>query len=577
MFALAFRFPAGRYHATPWGRNVNEADVAWPPEPWRLLRALVAAYWRKGDRARWSEDDLGRLIDALAGTLPEYSLPAGAVHAHTRHYMPTGTLDKGRPKTTLVFDAFLRLPRGAPLVAAWPRVTLEPEPFAFAADLAGAIGYLGRAESWTECEALAEWDGEANCRPLDGSASGDPVRLLAPLGPDAYSTERQRILNEMKREILARAERTPTRRRVDAEVDKAPRSESAGAGGPGGAGDVDAEVDKALRSRGRQAHTLPERLVDALALDTADYQDRGWSRPPAAREVVYSRAPEAAPGTAARPAGRRRSSRIERDPPTVARFLLAGRPLPRIEDAVRIGELMRRAALAQFRWRRDAAKDRWIPLAPWEVSGRDADGKPLRDPSHRHAFWLPEDADGDGWIDHVSVCVAGGMNREVQAALDRITRLWLAPKRTSEEVDAEPGGVKEWRLALEGFGRPADFAGGARIFGASRRWRSVTPFLASGRLKATGYPGEVRRLLKRRGLAADAVEVTPRKEIDVGGTARRAVHFHRFRSRGREAQPDAAGALLEITLPESVEGPLALGYGSHFGLGLFAAAGGERR
>ena len=548
MFALVFRFPAGRYHATPWGRNVNEADVAWPPEPWRLLRALVAAYWRKGDRARWSEDDLALLIDALAGALPEYSLPAGAVHAHTRHYMPTGTLDKGRPKTTLVFDAFLRLPRGVSLVASWPRVTLGPDAFAFAADLARAVGYLGRAESWTECEALAEWDGEANCRPLDGSPAGDPVRLLAPRTPEAYSTERQRILNEMKREILARAERTPTRR-------------------------VDAEVDKALRSRGRQAHTLPERLVDALVLDTADYQDRGWSRPPAAREVVYSRATAVAPGTAARSARRGRPSRTARDLPTVARFLLAGRPLPRIEDAVRIGELMRRAALAQFGWRKDEAKDRWIPLAPGEVSGRDADGKPLQDPFHRHAFWLPEDADGDGWIDHVSVCVAGGMRREVQAALDRITRLWLAPKQTSEEVDAEPGGVREWRLALEGFGRPADFAGGARIFGASRRWRSVTPFLASGHLKAAGYPGEVRRLLKRRGLAADAVEVTPRREIDVGGTARRAVHFHRFRSRGREAQPDAAGALLEITLPKPIAGPLALGYGSHFGLGLFAPEG----
>lgn len=545
MFALAFRFPAGRYHATPWGRNVNEADVAWPPEPWRLLRALIAAYWRKGGRARWSEDDLARLIDALAGTLPEYSLPAGAVHAHTRHYMPTGTLDKGRPKTTLVFDAFLRLPRGSTLVAAWPRVTLEPEAFAFAADLARSVGYLGRAESWTECEALAEWDGQVNCRPLDGSPAGDPVRLLAPLTPDAYSTERQRILNDVKRQIVAKAERAPTQRKIDA------------------------EVDKALRSKGRQADTLPERLVDALALDTADYQDRGWSRPPAAREVVYARAPEAAPRTAARAVRRFRASRTAGDLPTVARFLLAGRPPPRIEDAVRIGELLRRAALAQFDWRRDAAKDRWIPLAPWEVSGRDADGKPLKDPSHRHAFWLPEDADGDGWIDHVSVYVAGGMNREVQAALDRITRLWLAPKQTSEDVDAEPGGVKEWRLALEGFGRRADFASGARIFGASRRWRSVTPFLASGHLKAAGYPGEVRRLLKRRGRATDDVEVTPRKAIDVGGTPRRAIHFHRFRSRGREAQPDAAGALLDVVLPAEIEGPLALGYGSHFGLGLF--------
>ena len=131
--------------------------------------------------------------------------------------------------------------------------------------------------------------------------------------------------------------------------------------------------------------------------------------------------------------------------------------------------------------------------------------------------------------------------------------------------------MKEWRLALEGFGRPADFAGGARIFATSHRWRSVTPFLASGHLKASGYSGEVRRLLQRRGSAAAGVEASGLQSIDVGGTPRRALHFHRFRSRGREAQPDAGGALLEITLPEPIEGPLALGYGSHFGLGLFAA------
>ena len=196
----------------------------------------------------------------------------------------------------------------------------------------------------------------------------------------------------------------------------------------------------------------------------------------------------------------------------------------------------------------------------------------MRDPSHRHAFWLPEDADDDGRIDHVSVYIAGGISRDVQARLDRITRLWLPLKQRSEEVDAEPGAVKEWRLALEGFGRPADFAGGARIFGTSRRWRSVTPFLASGHLKAAGYQGEVRRLLERRGLEASAVGVERRETIDVGGTPRRAIHFHRFRSRGREVQPDAAGALLDIVLPEPLTGPLAVGYGSHFGLGLFAAA-----
>ena len=546
MFALSFCFPAGRYHATPWGRNVNEADVAWPPEPWRLLRALIATYWRKGNHSHWSEDDLAALIDALAESLPHYSLPEGAVHAHTRHYMPISGLAKdGRQKTTLVFDAFLRLPACAKLVACWSDVTLDPKSFALAEDLARAMGYLGRAESWTECEALAEWDGEPNCRPAGPDTADDPVRLIAPLSPDDYSTERQRLLGEVAEQVQAIARRPLTER------------------------ETTAKIEKELTSKGCKADTLPERLVDALALDTADYQDRGWSSPPAAQEVIYARAPKAASGVVSRPANRRPSRNGRK--PTVARFLLAGRPLPRIEDAVTIGELMRLAALARFGWKTDEITGRRLPKAPPAISGRGTDSKPLRNPSHSHAFWLPEDADGDGLIDHVSVFIKGGITDEVRAKLDRITRLWETPKKT-EDTEADPRARKEWRLALEGFGQPVDFADSASIFGKSRRWMSATPFLASGHLKAIGYPAEVRRLLARRGYDSAGVEVKPIKEIDVGGTKRRAIHFHRFRSRGREAQPDAAGALLEIRFPAPIEGPLAIGYASHFGLGLFTAS-----
>ena len=321
----------------------------------------------------------------------------------------------------MVFDAFLRLPGGSTLIAAWPLATLTRDQFELAADLASSIGYLGRAESWAECEALAEWDGEINCGPLEsGAYDGDHVRLLAPLSPGAYVAERQRIMEDMKRQIIATAKRSPT-----------PHA-------------LDKKLDKDLRSKRRQAHTLPERLVNALTLDTADYQDRGWSRPPAAREVVYARGSAADPGVVSRRTARRRPSRTGRDLPTVARFLLAGRPRPRVEDAIRIGELMRRAALARFGWQRDESRDRWIPKAPWEISGRSTDGRPLKDPLHRHAFWLPEDADGDGWIDHVSVYVGSGMSDDIRANLDRITRLWLPTKHRPAVAEAKPGSVKEW-------------------------------------------------------------------------------------------------------------------------------------
>ena len=170
---------------------MNEADVAWPPEPWRILRALIAAYWRKGACVHWSKEDAASLIDGLAAAPPIFHLPDGAVHAHTRHYMPAPS------KKTLVFDAFAHLPDGAAIVIAWPDLKLEPEQFALAADLAGGIGYLGRAESWVECTAATEWDvAEANCLPLDdsGAESGEVSGVLAPLTGSGYAARRARLL-----------------------------------------------------------------------------------------------------------------------------------------------------------------------------------------------------------------------------------------------------------------------------------------------------------------------------------------------------------------------------------------------
>lgn len=552
MFALAFRFPAGRYHATPWGRGVNEADIAWPPEPWRLLRALIAVYWRKGDHNRWSDEHLARLVDALSETLPVYRLPEGGIHAHTRHYMPTGKIADGQEKTSLVFDAFVRIPGQEAVVAAWPSVSLDGELFAFAADLASSVGYLGRAESWATCEVLAEWKETANCGPAEEGFSGDPIRLLAPLPPERYASERARLIERARERIR----------------------EGMGSGTSTKA--LEAKVANEFRSKGSKLDTLPERLLDALSLDSADFHDRDWDRPPAAREVVYARCSSASLGVSPRARARRQNLNEGQKRPTVARFLLAGRPRPPVEDTIRIGELMRLAALSQFGW--TDSNGRRIPNAPKQISGRDSDGLRLDNPSHEHAFWLPEDADSDGLIDHVSVFIAGGIDKNVRSNLDRITRLWTGSKGGTEGAETVNARAMEWRLALEGFGQPADFAREAKIFDTSSSWLSATPFLASGHLKREGYAGEIRRLLKRRGIDArhgfsvSDVSVTERTEISVGGVGRRAIQFHRFRSRGGERQPDAAGAMLEITFPNPIDGPLSLGFGSHFGLGLFVPA-----
>src|SRR5690606_29798204 len=124
VLALAFDFLAGRYHATPWGRHVNEADVAWPPDPWRIARALLATWRRKIEPREIARETIGRLLEKLASELPSYALPP-AVHAHARHYMP---IREGRAeKTTLVFDAFARFGAGSRLVVAWSGIRLDTD------------------------------------------------------------------------------------------------------------------------------------------------------------------------------------------------------------------------------------------------------------------------------------------------------------------------------------------------------------------------------------------------------------------------------------------------------------------
>ena len=64
MIAISLRLIAGRYHATPWGRHVNEGAVEWPPSPWRILRALVATW--KRTRPDLPQNHVEPILRALA-------------------------------------------------------------------------------------------------------------------------------------------------------------------------------------------------------------------------------------------------------------------------------------------------------------------------------------------------------------------------------------------------------------------------------------------------------------------------------------------------------------------------------
>ncbi len=548
MFALIFRFPAKRYHTTLWGEYVDKVRVPWPPEPWRILRALINSYRCNGNNSLWQESDLKALISVLVEVLPSYRLPKALVHTRTHDYMPLW-----KNKESLIFDTFLQLPKGEKLIAFWPGLELSSNLFKFASHLAKGIGYLGRTESWADCTATNNWFPKENdlmCYPVTGTTektTGNFVRVAAPRSESDYAAERMRLMTEFEKRLHDEAEasqkKTPT--------------------------------GKILEKKQEQKFgpTLPELLVDAIALDADDYLRYGWNRPPASREVLYLLPGELCLSSARQSSASCHKNIKTQNRYTVARYLLAGWPLPQIEDVVKVGELMRLAALSKFGWETVGSTGHRKPKAPSVISGRDIDGKPLRNSSHSHAFWLPEDTDGDGCIDHITVYAPEGLDDDVRSRLDRITRLWT----NQGSANKNGSGFCEWCLALESFGNPQDFSNSSRIFGMSRVWVSSTPFLATGHLKKnSGYAGEVKRLLKRRKIICeslvDGVQVEIMQSISIGDTVRHTSNFHRFRSRRGEKQTDTQGTFLRLNFPEAITGPISLGFACHFGLGLFERA-----
>ncbi len=495
MLTLSFTFPAGRYHATPWGRHVNEADVGWPPDLWRLTRAFIATWHRKLDHGRFSRQDLESLLAALTAEAPRYALP-DAVHFHTRHFMPAPE------KRTLIFDAFAQVGRDAPLIVHWPGVCLDGAQTALLDVLLEAIGYLGRAESWTDARRLEGWSGECDCFPSeqamdpDSGEVADLIPLWLPRAPADYTGFRAHTLEALSQR---------------------------------GAG---AKELKSVRA------TLPEDWLDALSIDTGELQAAGWSAPPAGRQVYYRRAKNALRFMAAAPAQHRREST---GLVTTARYALYAKPLPRFTDAVRVGETLRMALMGR-------ARRLFGDAIPASLSGHDLpDGN-----RHGHAFFLPE-KNQEGRIDHLLVHAPGGFDAQAQAAL-------------AELKSIHTGEGAEWRLMLEGLGEFESFPA-SQPLRQSAVWLSASPYLHPWHnKKGFGVPEQITRECRLRGLPEPAaVELMPDAKP-------RALDFRRFRSKRGLRQPDRQGCFLKLTFDVPVRGPMALGFGCHFGLGLFTPA-----
>ena len=261
--------------------------------------------------------------------------------------------------------------------------------------------------------------------------------------------------------------------------------------------------------------------------------------------------------------------------PTVARYEAAGKSAVLLTDAIMLA---------------DRVHETLVSLSDGSsvFTGCDSHREPLQ--GNRHAYIFCEsnsrrmDCD-DGKITHIVVYAPMGFGSSDLKALAKLLEIW---------------GENDLRVtvALQGFGQPEDFAGNlignpvgtdaehniCPLLCRSRVWVSCTPFIPTrhpkitraGALKLDATTGlqigspehEVRRLLGMENLpeiaSFDQVAGTILGKKQTGWSS-----FRMSRDGGRGRRAGSRGYGFRIEFSEPVQGPIAVGYGAHFGMGLF--------
>jgi CRISPR-associated protein Csb2 len=483
MVLIELAFPAGRYHATPWGRHVNEGVCEWPPSPYRLVRALYDAWKRK--RPDWYEQRVARLLEILASTPPSYRIPHAAV-SHTKSYLSQN--ERNPSAKTAVFDGFVALSPRSSLLMGWPDADLDETASADLDELLSLLNYLGRSESWIAARLITgvsnvDWNCFAAGEMEAGDRAMDLTALAVPSAPANYSPLK------LKKPV-----------------------------------------------RGNKSLSW----MDAIATATETILKLGWNQPPAMRFIDYLR-----PSDCFAELPRQQPVRHARGIDAVL-YAFDSKVLPQVTETVEVAERARTLLMGiRKRIVGDPAK---VSL---RFSGKTQDGSPCE--GHQHAFFLPQDRDGDSRVDHLLVRCAHPFNDTELQALDRLSAIWQRDGRPELACTPVQWSAPGRTLSLES----------ATPFISPRHWRPARgPF-------DQWLTDELARECRNHGLPSP-VRVEPVAELSIRGS--RSIHWREFR-RNRKEDRVRSGYGLMIEFSELVPKSIALGYGCHFGLGQFREAG----
>lgn len=242
---------------------------------------------------------------------------------------------------------------------------------------------------------------------------------------------------------------------------------------------------------------------------------------------------------------------IDADSPRSFRYAVSAPTPVRLEAALPFTERARTALLGL------AASLLGEECIPPALSGHQAEGDPLRRGRPQHLFVLPEDADEDGLIDHLLLSLPADVGRR------EATQVAAVALRFQE---IRVGGAPKIQLRLGNDGASA-------VCGQAASWVSLTPYLHPWHAKKRfGVEDQIRRECRIRGLP-EPVAIDRMETIEAMGRMLRPMDFQRSRGGRGGPQPDRQGGFFRLSFARPVAGPIALGWGAHFGLGLFRRAG----
>jgi CRISPR-associated protein Csb2 len=506
---IELKFLGGRYHATPWGKHVNEGVAEWPPSPWRLLRALVAVWKRTCPEL--SDEQVRRVLEALLDP-PLFHLPKHTV-AHTRHYMPWEK--KGPQDRTLVFDTFVSVNRKDAVYIGWPNAKLADADQDCLEKLLGNLTALGRAEGWVSAklvDAAEPW----NCQPSKNDSN--PVLVLCAEAKSVFSDEHYPKPNLKKPESF---------------LFNCPRWH--------------------------------------LCLDTETIHDERWPSVPGSHWEPYTR-PIALNRAAAPPKPSVRIkptvARFLLDAPVLPLVT----DTIRVAEAMRaalmagMGQWCKDHPDRAEGFRRP---DKPSQFSSRVFSGKELDGQMRRD--HGHAYYLPT-ADNDAdprHITHITITATDGFGIGELAALTAIRELRIPMTDAEYRLQlvglGQPSDFTHWLFqASDEWVSVTPFVVHRHLKRRGTK-RDVLPSQDQDR-RAEFVRMAAREILDRTA-AGEILSIRSAANVRVP-----AIDFRRYRTRSDEGDRLRPFGMLRIKFAKSVSRPTSFGYGCHYGLGLLRPA-----